>query len=509
MGDILAAPTEVTTGTLWPISRLISLADIPRVLDRFEPIERNLRSDLERRNVWEVAAAFERLLLGALTQPEPEPNAVSVWGWLRVWRSFRDGYGGARDKNVREALHQRPALLQAIAEHFFATVSADDTEWSAFFELREATAFATKPELLLEWLFAYLPTIEPGSGREKFLYEVALSLTYGASLRAQEIFTELFGWADTRDDLRAVRDRALSCPVSELLLERRTHVAGQQDDDPNESAEARQLKFEADAGLIRSGNHLGWLAWTAQVYFSLFTDVDEDATPRERLTTLLGETHAETVAETAAEHQVCYWWYALVAGLDERWRRNPDLTGLSNDFLGAALAVAQAYPTFVKTATSTERRPHEWKTAALEQRPDLARDAYMALARAGLRKGDQHVEGLRELLNDEPFARFRADVILQMLREFPNAAPSRLDELLRSGLSRDGVHSDLLQLAREVLSGRVAVDQQQRDHWLASAYFLSPPNLKRRLKGKPSSGPASSSCCAICPDMSGTAAGML
>jgi hypothetical protein len=67
--------------------------------------------------------------------------------------------------------------------------------------------------------------------------------------------------------------------------------------DPNESAEARRRKFEADAGLIRSGNHLGWLAWTAQVYFSLFTGVDENATPRERLTTLLGEIHAETAIE--------------------------------------------------------------------------------------------------------------------------------------------------------------------------------------------------------------------
>ena len=59
--------------------------------------------------------------------------------------TFRDGYGGPRDKNVREALHQRPALLQAIAEYFFATVSADGTEWSAFFEFREATAFAIEP----------------------------------------------------------------------------------------------------------------------------------------------------------------------------------------------------------------------------------------------------------------------------------------------------------------------------------------------------------------------------
>jgi len=501
MGDILVAPAEVTTGTLWPISRLISVADIPRVLDRFEPIERNLRSDLERRNVWEVAATFERLLLAALEQWGPELNAISVWRWLQVWRSFRDGYGGARDKNVREALQQKPTLLQAIAEHFFATVPADGTEWSAFFEFREATAFVIEPELLLEWLFAYLPTIEAGIGRERFLCEVAFSLTYGASPRAQEIFTELFGWGDARDDLRAVRDRALSCPVSELLLERRSHAAGQQDDGIDESAEARQRKFEADAGPIRSGNHLGWLAWAAQVYFGLFTDVDEDATPRERLTTLLGETHAETaiegliavlahadmpaldtVAETAAKHTVYHWWYALIAGLDEWWRRNPDLTGLSDDFLRAALAISEAYPTFVKTATTTERRPHGWQTAALEQRPDLARDAYMALASACLRKGEEHVEGLRELLNNEPFAPFRANITLQLLREFPSAAPFRLDELLRSGLSMAGAHPDLLQLAREVLSGKVAVDQQQRDHWLASAYFLSPPEFEAEVE---------------------------
>jgi hypothetical protein len=403
MGDILAAPAEVTLGTLWPISKLISVTDIPRVLDRFEPIARNLRSHLARRNVWEVAAAFERMLLIALEQLGSEQDAVSVWRWLRVWRSFRDGHGGARDKNVREALRQRPVLLRAAAEHFFASIPAEGGAWPAFLEFRDATAFAIQPALLLEWLFAYLPTIESGSGREKFLYELAFSLSYSASPRAQQIFTELFGWGDARDDLRAVRDRALSCAVSEVLLERRSHAPGQPDEDADEGAEARKRNFEADAGLIRSGSHLGWLAWAAQVYFCLCTDLDEDATPRERLTALLGETHAETaiegfiavlahadvptldsVVETAAEHKVFNWWYALIAGLDEVWRCNPDLTGLTDEFLRAALALSQAYPTFVKTATTSERRPHEWKAAALEKRPDLARDAYIALARAGL-----------------------------------------------------------------------------------------------------------------------------
>lgn len=136
----------------------------------------------------------------------------------------------------------------------------------------------------------------------------------------------------------------------------------------------------------------------------------------------------------------------------------------------------------MKTATSTARRPHEWKVAALEQRPDLVRDAYIALVRAGLRRGEEHVEGFRELLNDEPLATFRANVTLQLLREFPNASPFRLDELLRSGLSMASAHPDLLQLGREVLSGRVAVGRPQRDHWLAAAYFLSPPEFEAEVE---------------------------
>jgi hypothetical protein len=89
---------------------------------------------------------------------------------------------------------------------------------------------------------------------------------------------------------------------------------------------------------------------------------------------------------------------------------------------------------------------------------------------------------LRELLNDEAFAPFRLDITMQLLLEFPSAAPFRLDELLRSGLSMVGAHPDLLQLAREGLSGRIAVDQQQRDQWLASAYFLSPPEFEAEVE---------------------------
>jgi hypothetical protein len=496
MGDTLTAEEEVTTGALWSMSSSVPVGDIPAVLDRFEPIERDERSDLERRNVWEVASTFERLLLRVLQEARPGPDAAAVWRWLRVRASFRDTYGRARTETLRETLRQKPELLRGLAENFFEKVVVDSNRWLAYSEFREATAHAIDLERLLEWLTACLPRAERGSEREKFLYELALNLTFGASVRAQEIFAELYASGDARTDLRPVRDAMMSCTIPPGLLEGRAHAADQEE--KTESAEARRRNFEANAAAIRSGAHRGWLAWAAGVYFCLFLGLDENATPRERLVELLGETNTdiviegfiaslqrpdvptlESVAETSADHQIYDWWRALIAGLDERWLRTPGLDGVSDDLVRAVLAIEQANPTFVR---GSERRQHDWKTAVLQTRPALARDAYLALTRATLRKGELHVEGLRELLNDEPLARFRAEVTLQLLTEFPNATPLRLDELLRSGLGLPAAHLELLARAREVLSGSGAIDPHQRDLWLAVAYFLSPREFEAEIE---------------------------
>ena len=49
----------------------------------------------------------------------------------------------------------------------------------------------------------------------------------------------------------------------------------------------------------------------------------------------------------------------------------------------------------------------DWKTAVMQDRPELVRDAYVAIARAKLAKGDQMVDGLRELMVEDAFKPFR------------------------------------------------------------------------------------------------------
>jgi hypothetical protein len=115
-----------------------------------------------------------------------------------------------------------------------------------------------------------------------------------------------------------------------------------------------------------------------------------------------------------------------------------------------------------------------WKVALTQERPELVRDGYVTIARAKLAKGDQIVDGLRELMVEDAFKPYRGDTALQLLRDFPNADHFRLDEIFDAVFATPAAHGEFLTLAERVLTGAAPVGEQQHDMWLAAAYLLSP-----------------------------------
>jgi hypothetical protein len=159
----------------------------------------------------------------------------------------------------------------------------------------------------------------------------------------------------------------------------------------------------------------------------------------------------------------------LIAGLIERWEPNSSLTGFSDDFLKAMLVFDLTNPMFEKLEGSSRVVVPSWKAALMQDRPELVRDAYVAITRAKLAKGDQIVDGLRDLMVEDAFKPSRGETALQFLRDFPNADRFRLDELFDGVFATLAAHSEFLVLVDRVLTGAAPVGQPQHDKWLAAA----------------------------------------
>jgi len=232
-------------------------------------------------------------------------------------------------------------------------------------------------------------------------------------------------------------------------------------------------------------------------------------TPRERLAAWLGEERVETalaglratplrsdiptfdeVMKLIANHEHFDWWYALVAGLNERWSNGEAVNGLSEDFLKAMLAFDITHRIPFYDGEAITWRPYPWRSAVTQAHPELVRDVYLAVARLGLSKGDPIINGLDELLREDELAPFRTDMVLELLRDFPNASPATLGELFEVVMKVPTAHAGVVQLVASVLTDASPPDERQRDLWLAAAYILAPDRYEIAVEARAAQNPS-------------------
>jgi hypothetical protein len=499
LDDTLTCDDELPGGALWFLPRSVPPADIATILDTFEPRERRSRSHSERRNNYEVSIFFDRLLLRLLQELRDEIPADKLWKWLIIRRAFGDMPAAMYSKEIKYELEGRPDLLHAITNSALESQVIDERKWGLLHRLREATLHSINDDDLLEWVAAHISLASHEGDKEAFLYQLALYLSLRDTPRANLIFESLYDLGEARPDLTKIRDQTTSCIIEDWRLERGEESA-QWEAERSESREKKRSEFDKEKSVIRGGMHLGWLGWVASIYFGRFTDVDQTKAPHGRLVDELGEEKAEVaiegllavldreglpsldaVVQMVAEGKYYEWWYAIIAGLDERWNQTPDLKSLPDELLKSALAIDLLHPTFDYDDNVRRRKDRDWKSAAFQSRPELVRDSYVAVAQAELQLGADYVDGLYELLNNEAFMPFRREISIRFLKNFPNASPPRLQELLCCALGVGEATNDLLSIARDVLGQVINVDADRRDLWVSVAYLLSPQEFQPAL----------------------------
>jgi len=501
--DIRSSADETDIGVLWNLSSRLPVADLPAVLDAIQTSARD--ASVERRNVWEVAAFFDRALLRLLEAPDVIDPA-RLRAWLKKRRAFEHAYSSSNSDELKAALRARPERLEGILTHFLASFVPDDHRWLNLSRFREAVFFEIGPDQLIEGMLTAMAAEPVGSPRGLFFYEAALSLSYQAT-KGQYAFARVYEMADNRPDLAAVRTRSVSSDLPEGYLDTIGRRAAR-DADSTDDPDSLRRDFARDAGAIASGAHLNGLIWAARVYLGIFRDVDHAAPPETRFDPILGDALAgmaldglvaalnrtdapslQDVIDLAVQHQYMNVWHVYIAGLSERFRRTSNLEGVPDEFLRAMLAFDLTNPVTERDGNKVTWMQHAWKQFLLRERPELVREAYEAVARAKMTRGEQHPNGMRELLTDEALAAFRESVALGLLRDFPNANTFPLHELLMAALGLPAAHGALLAVADRVLGDAAPVDQAQRDLWLVTAWLLSPDRYGDTLHGTAQSRP--------------------
>ena len=482
--DLLNSDSTMT-GVLWGLADKVLNSDLPEILDGIAPPA--IDGDTNYLRGWEGGSFYARVLVRAWPHyGAAEP--ARVMDWLHKRLAFRGGRGESRAEGLRAAMQASPEHLSALAKDFFKRVPIDDQQWLAFHRFREAMLFELKPETLATLAVEVLDAAQTVADRRTFLYEVALSLSYQMPFpQAAVHFDELYQHAENNPELRAARDAWVAAKLPNNYFSRRPACESQDTD-----GRTRQWQeFDKNIDRIRRGEHLSWLQHLAFIYYARYSDTDLNLTPRERLAAWLGEERAAAAIEgllasllrrdlpsfkdvmaLTANHRHYDWWYAALAGLDERLAAHESFADLPDDFLKGML---------VFDITSSLSEP-PWRKAMIERWPELVRDAYLAVAQLRLSAKEQIAEGLRELLQDAALETYRPAIVIDVLRQFPNVDRSSLSELLDAVIALPSTHHDFLQLAAPVLSGTVVVDDPQRDLWLVTAYLIAAATYENAVR---------------------------
>ncbi len=503
LDDAVMCSTLLAAGTLWVIDEALPISDIPAVLNAIQSLpSTEAYPELQRRNLSQVARTIGRMLFRYLKGAGKDATAIDVLRWLKLIHAIGATRQGSQGKEIASELRARPKLLRAMFRLYFDALPIQEASFAPLFEFQSFTLGTITQEELSCWMIESLNSAKRGSSEAKLLFQFALMQCWTEAPWGAARFEELSSIALVQSDLKSIYDEMVCIEIPEW---RRSDAAR---DVARSRKNARDLEqtvknFGHAVHAIRSGNDVGWLAWAARIYFAEFEDIDVTLAPLDRLRSVIGEDYCAValdgfaallqrpdipapidVAKISVCGQVGTWWIALLAGLEEAWNRRPDTLTFSDDFWRSLLAIQLVNPIFETADRVTRERSQAWQKAILEARPNLARDAYEAIARVYLAANHQHIEGLHQLLHEPALVTYRDDVALALLEAFPFPTPYALTDLLGRALAATERRDDYLPIVRSVVEQSAGDHQDLWDRWLVSGYLLSPNEFASTLQAR-------------------------
>ena len=487
--EILTTEEKASFDDIYGVSDSVPDQEVGCTLDQLVTSLEHLSDESVLEGVWSFESEFDTLLFRAL-KIESELEGVRLISWLECRKKVANLFGDSRVQEVHTQLASHPAIATRGLATAIKELKNDENIWSFTRRLRGLGLLGWNDVNFLRCLIDAM-TAEAEMGKKVHLYELALNFAVNQiGPEARSDFESLFELGEGDVAFEAVR--ATYC--HQAIPTWRAESAERSKERERSSADGRETNrssFAQHISSVRNGTHLSWLGWIAQVYFAVFTEINREATPRERLTTELGTSNAEIAIEGLValvrreqvtsiseilrmhgENKYFTWWYAIIAGLDIYVAQGGQVDDLTDDFLRAALVIDSLCTTLTYKGNTSSQYIHPWKTLTLESRPALAAGAYSELARFDLARPAQSVFGLHDLLHQPALHPFREVTAITLLRAFPNAPNDSLKRLIQVVMS-DCEPSLFASLAQDVVSKGLDRDDALV-LWLAAGYVVAP-----------------------------------
>ena len=250
-----------------------------------------------------------------------------------------------------------------------------------------------------------------------------------------------------------------------------------------------QLMGRIDA--IRQGEDIEVLESFARAYLGLFYDIDNQIAPAERIDLLANPELAESiragfiatlqrsdlpsvkaiVTACHAEENLSIG-FVVLAGMDLLAKSDrPQILKLNEANLHAAICFHLTTSTF---------HHNDWYKQLLLEQPELVGDALLSMWRILLQKKSSLLPGLHEITGHEKYHKVLSYVLVPLLNDWSECRAKELSVLLGHALIKT-THSDLLQVAKNMLATAESLPVRNHVYWMATAFIIEPQTYGQEL----------------------------
>lgn len=332
---------------------------------------------------------------------------------------------------------------------------------------------------------------------EQFIFQLILILTLGES-RSNAWFEKLFAFKENQPELAEIWTNV--CYTEWSGWRRHNSVRKRETEfEHHKTTQKNRENFDENRELIQNGQHFGWLGFLAKVYFSRFSGLNREHSPPQRLVHILGEERADIalqalrtlidrndlptpsdIANVYSNAKFYEWWYAILAGVSESWIIKPSFQSIPERALKAALAINLIFPSYYKYDGKNQRQAiPDWQSALFKHRPELVQEVYLDVIQTLLAtKKKGHIPGIDEICSNADLDLNRGIVLIQLLRDYPNAPADTVNELLVSSIRLSQNHAQLLELVTQNIQLKTRLRLHQKELWLCAGIVLSLKNYR-------------------------------